>query len=156
MIRIGDTILNEEFIAAIRPANDDGFVVPVGDATRTIVSLSSGKHVITNVQMVDVIKALECAGFLAPEPSDPQMMFNPCELEELKARFEQGYRFAAKDGDGEAYVYTVRPTKGTASWINDDRISVVRRLRGDFNALSFSDSAPLDICKLLDRLGVEA
>ena len=43
MIRVGDTILNEDFIAAIRPANDDGMIVPADVATLTIVSLSSGE-----------------------------------------------------------------------------------------------------------------
>lgn len=77
-------------------------------------------------------------------------------IDELKTRYEQGYLFAAKDEDGKAFVFTARPTKGKASWINDDDTSTVRRLRYGFDALSFDDDNPLEIASLLDRLGVEA
>lgn len=76
MIRVGDTILNEDYIAAIRPANDDGIFVPAKVATLTIVSLSSGDQVCIRAPMADVSRALEHAGSLEPAPpglydSDP-------------------------------------------------------------------------------------
>ena len=156
MIRVGDTILNEDFIAAIRPANDDGIIVPADIATLTIVSLSSGEQVIIRAPMMDASRALERAGFLEPVGGNPIRAFTIGELDELKARYEQGYLFAAKDEDGKAFVYTARPTKGKVSWINDDDTSIVRRLHCCFDALSFDDDNPLEIASLLDRLGVEA
>lgn len=156
MIRVGDTILNEDFIAAIRPANDDGIIVPADVATLTVVSLSSGEQVIIRAPMLDASRALERAGFLEPVCNNSIRVFTPGELDELKTRYEQGYLFAAKDEDGKAFVFTARPTKGKASWINDDDTSTVRRLRYGFDALSFDDDNPLEIASLLDRLGVEA
>ena len=156
MIRVGDTILNEDFIAAIRPANDDGIIVPADVATLTVVSLSSGEQVIIRAPMLDASRALERAGFLEPVGTESIRSFTLGELDELKVRYEQGYLFAAKDEDGKAFVYTARPTKGKASWINDDDTSIVRRLHCCFNALSFDDDNPLEIASLLDRLGAEA
>lgn len=156
MIRVGDTILNEDFIAAIRPANDDGIIVPADVATLTVVSLSSGEQVIIRAPMLDASRALERAGFLEPVGGNPIRAFTIGELDELKARYEQGYLFAAKDEDGKAFVFTARPTKGKASWINDDDTSTVRRLHCGFDALSFDDDNPLEIASLLDRLGGEA
>ena len=156
MIRVGDTILNEDFIAAIRPASDNGIVAQADSATLTVVSLSSGEHVVIRAPMLDATRALERAGFLEPVGSKPTRAFTIGELDELKARYEQGYLFAAKDEDGKAFVYTARPTKGKASWINDDDTSTVRRLHCGFDALSFDDDNPLEIASLLDRLGVEA
>ena len=48
------------------------------------------------------------------------------------------------------------PTKGKASWINDDDVSTVNRLYNDYLALSFSDAQPLEIGALLNQMGVEA
>lgn len=156
MIRVGDTILNEDFIAAIRPANDDGLIVPAERATLTIVSLSSGEQICIGAPMLDASRALERAGFLEPAGVRATQAFTLGELDELKARYEQGYLFAAKDEDGKAFVFSGRPTKGKASWINDDDASIVRRLYGGFDALSFDDDNPLEISSLLNRLGMEA
>ena len=156
MIRVGDTILNEDFIAAIRPAHEKRPTKNNNERTVLIVSLSSGYEIAVDASMSEAVRALVKAECLEPMPSGSQTAFSAEELGELKTRFEQGFRFAAKDEDGKAFVFTVKPTKGAASWINDDSISVIRRLRNSFNALSFEDESPLDISILLDRLGVEA
>lgn len=156
MIRVGDTILNEDFIAAIRPADDDGIIVPADVATLTIVSLSSGEQVFIRAPMEDAGRALERAGVLEPMQRIQTRAFTLGDIDELKLRYEQGFRFAAKDENGKAFAFTIRPTKGKASWINDDNASIVQRLYSELDALSFEDDNPLEISSLLDRLGVEA
>lgn len=161
MIRVGDTILNEDYIAAIRPANDDGIFVPAEVATLTIVSLSSGEQVCIKAPMADASRALERAGFLEPADMrehkiEPWMMFTPGELDELRARYEQGFLFAAKDESGQAFAFSAMPTKGKASWLNNDSVSKVCRLRNSFDALSFEDEGPLDISNLLAGMEVDA
>ena len=156
MIRVGGAILNENFIAAIRPANDDGVIVPAEVATLTIVSLSSGEQVIIKAPMADACRALERVGYLEPDTAFLPDSFTPGELDELRIKYEEGFRFAARDDDGKAYAFSAMPTKGKASWINDDDVSTVKRLYNDYLALSFSDTQPLEIGSLLNRMGVEA
>lgn len=71
----------------------------------------------------------------------------------MSARYEQGFRFAAKDQNGKAFVYSAKPTKGKESWLNNDYESELRRLRGGFDALSFDDEEPLEISALLAGMG---
>lgn len=156
MFRVGDTVLNEDFIAAIQPTNDDGMIVPANEATMIFVSLSSGGQAVIRAPMEDVISELERVGSLAPAQSIRTRAFSISDLEELKLRYEQGFRFAARDDDGKAFAFTARPTKGKACWINDDDASTVQRLYSDFDALAFDDDNPLEISTILDRLGVEA
>ena len=156
MIRVGGTILNENFIAAIRPANDDGIIVPAEVATLTVVSLSSGEKIAIEAPMSEACGALERVGYLEPDTAFRPDGFTPGELDELKTKYEEGFRFAARDDDGKAYVFSAMPTKGKASWINDDDVSTVNRLYNDYLALSFSDAQPLEIGALLNQMGVEA
>lgn len=156
MIRVGGAILNENFIAAIRPANDDGIIVPAEVATLTIVSLSSGEQVAIKAPMADACRALERVGSLEPDTAFLPDGFTPGELDELRTKYEDGFRFAARDDDGKAYAFSAMPTKGKASWINDDDVSIVNRLYNDYLALSFSDAQPLEIGALLNQMGVEA
>ena len=156
MIRVGGAILNENFIAAIRPANDEGIIVPAEVATLTVVSLSSGEQVVIKAPMAEACRALEHVGYLEPDTVFLSCSFTAGELDELRTKYEEGFRFVARDDDGKAYVFSAMPTKGKASWINDDDVSTVNRLYNDYLALSFSDAQPLEIGALLNRMGVEA
>lgn len=156
MIRVGSTILNENFIAAICPVNDDGIIVPAEVATLTVVSLSSGQKIAIEAPISEACRALERVGYLEPDTAFRPDGFTPGELDELRIKYEEGFRFAARDDDGKAYAFSAMPTKGKASWINDDDVSTVNRLYNDYLALSFSDTQPLEIGSLLNRMGVEA
>lgn len=156
MIRVGGAILNENFIAAICPVNDDGIIVPAEVATLTVVSLSSGEKIAIEAPMSEACGALERVGYLESATAFLPNSFAPGELDELRTKYEEGFRFAARDDDGKAYAFSAMPTKGKASWINDDDVSTVIRLYNDYLALSFSDAQPLDIGSLLNRMGVEA
>ncbi len=156
MIRVGGAILNENFIAAICPVNDDGIIVPAEVATLTVVSLSSGEKIAIEAPMSEACGALERVGYLEPDTAFRPDGFTPGELDELRTKYEEGFRFAARDDDGKAYAFSAIPTKGKASWINDDDVSTVNRLYNDYLALSFSDAQPLEIGALLNQMGVEA
>lgn len=156
MIRVGGAILNENFIAAICPVNDDGIIVPVEVATLTVVSLSSGEKIAIEAPMSEACGALERVGLLEPDTAFLPDSFTPVELDELRIKYEEGFRFAARDDDGKAYAFSAMPTKGKTSWINDDDVSTVNRLYNDYLALSFSDAQPLEIGVLLNQMGVEA
>ena len=100
MIRVGGTILNENFIAAIRPANDDGIIVPAEVATLTVVSLSSGEQVFIKSPIEEACRALERVGYLESDAAFLPNSFTPGELDELRTKYEEGFRFAARDDDG--------------------------------------------------------
>ena len=156
MIRVGGALLNAHFIAAICPVNDDGIIVPAEVATLTVVSLSSGAKIAIEAPMSEACGALERVGYLEPDTAFRPDGFTPGELDELRTKYEEGFRFAARDDDGKAYPVSAIPTKGKASWINDDDVSTVNRLYNDYLALSFSDAQPLEIGALLNQMGVEA
>ena len=100
MIRVGGTILKENFIAANRPAKDDGIIVPAEVATLTVVSLSSGEKIAIEAPMSEACGALERVGYLEPDTAFRPDGFTSGELDELRTKYEEGFRFDARDDDG--------------------------------------------------------
>lgn len=158
MIRLGNVILNEDCIAAIQPAMGMKFFDPKDDFDGVFVHISNVGPILVKATMEEAVKVLERVGLLEPANAktaeiEPWIMFTPGELDEFRTRYEQGFRFAAKDQHGQAFVYSAKPMKGRASWINSDCESRVCRLRGGFDALSFDDDEPLEISALLAGMG---
>lgn len=158
MIRLGNVILSEDCIMAVRPAPHKDLFNPKNDFEGVLVHISNVGPILVKASMDEAVKVLERVGLLEPANAkaaeiEPWVMFTPGELDELSARYEQGFRFAAKDQDGKAFVYSAKPTKGNRSWLNNDYESELRRLRGGFDALSFDDEEPLEISALLAGMG---
>lgn len=154
MIRLGNVILSEDCIMAVQPATSKDLFDPKDDFDGVFVHISNVGPILVKASMEETAKALERVGLLEPANAkaaeiEPWMMFTPGELDELRTRYEQGFRFAARDKNGKAFVYSAKPTKGKESWLNNDCESELRRLRGDFDALSFDDEEPLEISVLL-------
>lgn len=155
MIRLGNAILNEDYIAAIRPANFKSFFEQEESVEGVIVHFSSGASLHVNASVVEAGKVLERVGLI--EPVEPKVSESvkllDSEIYDLMAMYYAGFSFVAKDANGKVYAFSSRPTKGKTSWLNDDQNSWVRRLPGEFAALSFEDAEPLDIAA---ALGLEA
>lgn len=148
MIKLGNVIVNEEFVQAIEPWQEDG----VEHGCRVL--LRSGREILAaDVFMAEVCQTLENAGVLAPTgPSfqPPQRVFSEAERAELRQAAMDGYCYAAKDKTGIVYVFRERPEKHGAYWGRADGTSDSRRLKLDYEALSFEDA---DALSLLDVFG---
>lgn len=148
MIKLGNVIVNEELVQAFEPWRED-------DAERGCrVLLRSGREILAaDVFMAEVCQALENAGVLAPTgPSfqPPRRVFSEAERAELRQAARDGYYYAAKDKTGIVYVFRERPEKHGAYWGRADGTSDSRRLKLDYEALSFEDA---DALCLLDVFG---
>lgn len=53
----------------------------------------------------------------------------------------EGYKYIARDGDGELYVYITKPKKGLRNWA-DARFKSLTGLDIDFPMIKWSDSKP--------------
>lgn len=149
MIKLGNVIVNEEFIAAIEPER-----APPSDRPGIVITLSTGGTVTSNAKMEEVRYVLERAGLIEPleRPARLISLF-PHEVNELRWHLDRGYHYLAKDEDGRVFAFSERPTKGKSSWLNDDAVSSVKRLLGDYDALSFDDVEPLEITAVLNQEG---
>lgn len=151
MIKLGNVIVNEEFVQAIEPWQEDD--VEYGCR----VLLRSGREILAaDVFMAAVCQTLENAGVLAPTGSAfplPLSAFSAAEQAELRQAAMDGYYYAAKDKTGIVYVFRERPEKHGAYWGRADGTSDSRRLKLDYEALSFEDA---DALWLTEVFGWEA
>ncbi len=143
MVKLGDAFIELSAVEAITPIRDGG-----GYA----VFLTGGRIMnLNDVTEDEVLAALYDSGYVGspystPHPVEPKLTIP--ERAELREVYIRGYRFAAKDQSGITYAYTICPNRGTNSWVNDDAVSKVWRLRNDFSALGFMDETPLDLSLL--------
>lgn len=61
----------------------------------------------------------------------------------------EGYKYIARDGDGELYVYITKPKKGLRNWA-DARFKSLRGLDIGFPMVKWSDAEPWKIEDLKD------
>lgn len=141
MIKLGNVIVNEEFVQAIEPWQEDG----VEHGCRVL--LRSGREILAaDVSMNEVCQALKHAGILAstePVFPPPLSVFSAAEQAELRHAAMDGYYYAAKDKTGIVYAFRERPEKHGAYWGRADGTSDSRRLKLDYGALSFEDADAL-------------
>ena len=152
MIKIGNTYFAEDAIEAIVPEwvtdrrSDKEVVHSSYD-----VHLASGNIVCAKATEEEIAAVAALLGLLIPEEvadEDEVFTFGSEELEELRKLFGAGYKWAARDRDGKAFAYKDKPMKGNVSWQGYE----VKRLRHEFEDLSFENDKPLDLTKLF--LGV--
>lgn len=152
MIRVGNAILNEDLVAAIRPVDEDGIIVPEEASVLVVVDLAGGQEIVVHATMPEVRQVLEQAGVLDVERSVLQLALKEKEIKVLRTIHRENFHFVARDKDGKLFAYTAKPTKGKRTWMNDDETSTVLRIRAEIDCLSFEDEEPLD----LDVLFAEA
>lgn len=114
--------------------------------------LNSGRIIgLPDVTEEEVIQVLEVCGLIEGDaPAVDMAVFTVDELVELEETFRHGLRWIAKDSDGKTFAYRLKPEKDSHTWA-DDEVTVYRLKAGDYDALSFEDSEPVD---LMDVLGV--
>lgn len=146
MIRLDDTILNEDCIEAIQPGDADGRIRHGASAEGLWVTMRSGNQMFLCASVDEAHAALAKVGAIFPDNADSTAeMFTDAEAAALRFAFRSGMRYAAKDKSGQVFVYELPPKKGEKSWVNDDSRSRVGRVKGDYFALSFDDPYPLDL-----------
>ena len=148
MIKIGNTYFAENAIEAIVPEwvtdrrSDKEVVHSSYD-----VHLASGDIVCVKATEEEIAAVAALLGLLTPEEEvdeNEAFTFGSEELEELQKLFVAGYKWAARDRDGKAFVYKDKPMKGNVSWQGYE----VKRLHHEFEDLSFENEEPLDLTKL--------
>ena len=148
MIKIGNTYFAEDAIEAIVPEwvtdrRSDREVVH----SSYDVHLASGNIVCakaTEEEIAAVAALLNLATVEEMSGEVEEITFEAEELEELRDLFAAGYKWAARDRDGKAFAYKDKPMKGNVSWQGYE----VKRLRHEFEDLSFENEEPLDLTKL--------
>ena len=73
------------------------------------------------------------------------------EREVLKEKYSDGYRFVARDGDGEVYAHSSKPVKGGLDWDGEGYYDWISDyVYSDFKFIKWEDDEPYEIEKLLD------
>lgn len=150
MVKIGAVYVNLEAVEAVAPSFD-------GNGYKFF--LAGGRAIeAENVTEYDLTEVLSREGYYVlpdVEGETPPLAdcFTGAELEELAKTRVQGYSYVAKDYNGQVFVYVREPAKGSASWLNETRDSVVRLRAGSYDALSFEDIVPLHIGTIMEEMG---
>lgn len=89
MIRLGNVILNEDYIAVIQPVMGTDSLNPKDDFDGISVYISNVGPILVKASMDEAVKVLERVGLLEPANAkeaeiEPWMMFTPGELDERK------------------------------------------------------------------------
>jgi hypothetical protein len=144
MIKLGDAILDEISIEAIKPTRINDSIGGGVEFEGLVVYLSHGVQVLVRATMDEATEVLQRVGCLAVEPDAVSMVFTSDELQKLRDALKSGFYYAAKESTGQVFAYSCKPIKGEATWIGSID-SEVMRLKGEFPMLSFEDDEPLDI-----------
>lgn len=140
MIKLGNVVVNEEFIQAVEPWQENGA------EKGCLVLMRSGDMIsAAGVSMDAVCFTLAQVGALASSTPEipPQSAFSPAEQAELYQAAREGYYYVAKDKTGIVYAFRERPEKHGAYWGRADGVSDSQRLKLDYEALSFEDADAL-------------
>ena len=92
----------------------------------------------------------------------PEITLTDKQVEIFKALNLLGFRYIAQDSDGQMFVYTDRPRKGTKTWLHEgscfEYFNIQTFRAGVFDAVSplvnWSDEKPLNIAEALEQAEV--
>lgn len=137
MIRIGHTWVDMNAVSAIcENRSESGYSL----------FLNSGRIIgLPDVTEEEVLQVLEACGLIGGDaPVVDMAVFTVDELMELEEKFRHGLRWIAQDIDGNTFAYETKPEKLSGGWAATDNF-VCRLRAGDYDALSFEDSEPVDL-----------
>lgn len=143
MIRIGHTWVDMNAVSAIcENRSESGYSL----------FLNSGRIIgLPDVTEEEVIRVLEACGLIEGyAPATDMTVFTVDELVELEEVLRHGLRWIAQDVDGKTFAYRHKPEKGSTGWM-DGTSTVLRLKAGDYDALSFDDSEPVDLKTLFTQ-----
>lgn len=86
--------------------------------------------------------------------ANPEITLTDEQHEILKALNLLGFRYIAKDSDGQMFVYTDRPRKGSKTWLCGGscfNYFNLKYLRAVFPLVNWSDEEPLCIAEALEQ-----
>lgn len=139
MIKIGNTYITAECIAAVSP--------DLHDEDMLRIFLTGGKSVYVKATMAEAEVALVDAGLIEPCEIIPTE-----DIDLLFAASNRGYTYAAKDKTGAVYVYKEKPEKHGAYWEGGG--DAERIYDGDFGWLSEDNDDPMLLIALFAGLSV--
>lgn len=143
MIKIGNTLINPAEISAIYPSEST--------PGKVWISLRSGRTVWTMASMEEVTKALLDAGELENDMPPDQVE----QLNMLLQLYAEGYRYIARDENGQLFAYEAVPYKDEACWcVRDGNTKPLDS--GPFIGVQWEDDEPEDIIFALHSYGIEA
>lgn len=144
MIRLGNYIINEDVIVAMRPSDD-------GDAT--MIQLKYSAEIQVNVPFEEIVGCLVAAGILPDAVSVDLIQVSGADALTLARLHRDGFRYLARDFDGKLFAYKSAPYKRTLEWhpAGDDE-GVPRRVKEGFSVVTWDDDQPLNITVILQDL----
>lgn len=72
--------------------------------------------------------------------------------EVLRLAYLKGYRYIARESDGDLYLYPTKPTKGSEIWLGGHSYDSLRLLNDKFECVQFSNSEATPIIDLLESM----
>lgn len=142
MIKIGNTLINPAEISAIYPSEST--------PGKVWISLRSGRTVWTMASMEEVTKALLDAGELENDMPPDQVE----QLNMLLQLYAEGYRYIARDENGQLFAYEWMPYKEESCWtVEDGQTKALDS--GPFLGIQWEDDEPEDIACALKLSGFE-
>lgn len=108
MIRFGDAYITESEIAAIFPSDTDD--------KKVWVALKGGRMIRCELEMIEAEHVMVDAGLVLLGEVDPKSMV----VILLETLFDDGFRYLARDKNGEVYAFENEPTRGEICWDVED------------------------------------
>ena len=136
MIRIGESYISENEIAAVYPDKSEG--------NRIWVVLKSGRGFYCDADMLQAARALSDAGLLYLADVEPRDM----ELIVLENLADSGFLYIARDENGALFAYKEIPTRGDTTWISAAQSTPVPE-PAFLGRVSWVDSEPAAVRLLL-------
>lgn len=116
---------------------------------RTTIDRGADPELVFNV-MVDALA--EAGQLYTPAEPDPPIEMSDLELGFLMQAVDDGYRYIARDENGQLYAYQGKPRKDGPEWMTDQIEEKPERMCEElFDFVDFDDAEPTKIADLLGR-----
>lgn len=91
------------------------------------------------------------------EPLNSKVPLSKLEYELLKYYSEKGYKYIARDRDGELFIYKNRPSKMHIEWNDNNSLDEFKEIQFKdlFSFISWEDEKPYSIENILYRCEVD-
>lgn len=142
MIKIGNVLVNPEEISAIYPSE--------GTEGKSWISLKNGRTVWTMSPMDEIAQILLDAGELDGNMTPDQIE----QINLLLQLYAEGFRYIARDENGQLFAYEAMPYKDEACWcVSDGETKALDS--GPLLGIQWEDDEPEDIACALKLSGFE-
>ncbi len=163
LIRLGNCIVDPEQIDCVTTLKKDALggnplfdreVQENGPESYATVHLISGTHMILRMTVDEIAAVLEKAGYLEPDEgaAPAPLVLEAAETEQLRAAYNAGFRWIARDCGGQLYAYYSKPIKLDSVWNYDNTVHEIN-VDGGLQFIQWDDPTPTSIAWLLGKGG---